>query len=39
VGRNLLLFSHLDGADPDPGYDNLQTPATRTIGLNIDVKF
>ncbi|HEY6901995.1 MAG TPA: SusC/RagA family TonB-linked outer membrane protein [Puia sp.] len=39
VGRNLLLFSHLDGADPDPGVDNLQTPATRTLGLNIDVKF
>jgi len=39
VGRNLLLFSHLDGADPDPGVDNLQTPATRTIGLNINVKF
>ena len=39
VGRNLLLFSHLDGADPDPGVDNLQTPATRTVGLNINVKF
>ena len=39
VGRNLLLFSHLDGADPDPGVDNLQTPATRTIGLNLKVKF
>jgi TonB-linked SusC/RagA family outer membrane protein len=39
VGRNLLLFKHLDGADPDPGYDNLQTPASRTVGLNIDVKF
>ena len=39
VGRNLLLFSHLDGADPDPGVDNLQTPAMRTIGLNVNVKF
>ena len=39
VGRNLLLFSHLDGADPDPGVDNLQTPATRTIGFNLNVKF
>ena len=39
VGRNLLLFKHLDGADPDPGVDNLQTPASRTVGLNIDVKF
>jgi TonB-linked SusC/RagA family outer membrane protein len=39
VGRNLLLFKHLDGADPDPGYDNLQTPASRTVGLNVDVKF
>lgn len=39
VGRNLLLFSHLDGADPDPGVDNLQTPATRTVGLNINFKF
>jgi TonB-linked SusC/RagA family outer membrane protein len=39
VGRNLLLRSHLDGADPDPGVDNLQTPATRTVGLNINVKF
>jgi TonB-linked SusC/RagA family outer membrane protein len=39
VGRNLLLFSHLDGADPDPGVDNLQTPASRTVGLNLNVKF
>ncbi len=39
VGRNLLLFSHLDSADPDPGVDNLQTPASRTIGLNLDLKF
>jgi TonB-linked SusC/RagA family outer membrane protein len=39
VGRNLLLFSHLNYADPDPGVDNLQTPASRTIGLNLNVKF
>lgn len=39
VGRNLLLFSHLNYADPDPGIDNLQTPGSRTIGLNLNVKF
>jgi TonB-linked SusC/RagA family outer membrane protein len=39
VGRNLLLFSHMNYADPDPGVDNLQTPASRTIGLNLNVKF
>lgn len=39
VGRNLVLLSHLDGVDPDPGVDNLQTPASRTIGLNLNVKF
>ncbi len=39
VTRNLLLFSHLNYADPDPGVDNLQTPASRTIGLNLNVKF
>lgn len=39
VGRNLLLFSKIPNVDPDPGVDNLQTPSTRSIGLNLNVKF
>lgn len=39
VGRNLLLWSKLPNVDPDTGADNLQTPATRSMGFNIDLKF
>ena len=39
VGRNLLLVSELKNVDPDPGADNLQTPSTRNIGLNLNVRF
>ncbi|WP_153796084.1 SusC/RagA family TonB-linked outer membrane protein [Foetidibacter luteolus] len=39
VGRNLLLFSKLPNVDPDPRSDNLQTPATRNIGFNVNLKF
>ncbi|HEY1023185.1 MAG TPA: hypothetical protein VGE06_12775 [Flavisolibacter sp.] len=39
VGRNLLLFSKLDNVDPDPGSDNLQTPSTRNIGFNLNLRF
>ncbi|MCC9138923.1 SusC/RagA family TonB-linked outer membrane protein [Pontibacter silvestris] len=39
VGRNLLLWSKLPNVDPDTGADNLQTPATRSMGVNIDLKF
>ncbi|MFD0765459.1 SusC/RagA family TonB-linked outer membrane protein [Mucilaginibacter lutimaris] len=39
VGRNLLLFSKMPNVDPDPASDNLQTPSTRSIGLNLNVKF
>ncbi|MBL4678110.1 MAG: SusC/RagA family TonB-linked outer membrane protein [Mucilaginibacter sp.] len=39
VGRNLLLFSKMPNVDPDPAQDNLQTPSTRSIGLNLNMKF
>ena len=39
VGRNLLLISKLKHVDPDPGSDNLQTPSTRNIGLNLNLRF
>ncbi|MCQ6956502.1 SusC/RagA family TonB-linked outer membrane protein [Mucilaginibacter aquariorum] len=39
VGRNLLLFSKMPNVDPDPASDNLQTPSTRTIGFNANIKF
>lgn len=39
VGRNLLLFSKMPNVDPDPASDNLQTPSTRSYGLNLNVKF
>jgi TonB-linked SusC/RagA family outer membrane protein len=39
VGRNLLLWSKLPNVDPDTGIDNLQTPATRSMGVNIDLQF
>ncbi|MBS7567084.1 SusC/RagA family TonB-linked outer membrane protein [Mucilaginibacter sp. Bleaf8] len=39
VGRNLLLLSKMPNVDPDPAVDNLQTPSTRTIGFNANIKF
>ncbi|MET7000533.1 SusC/RagA family TonB-linked outer membrane protein [Chitinophaga defluvii] len=39
VGRNLLLFSKLPNVDPDPGKDELQTPSTRSMGFNVNLKF
>lgn len=39
VGRNLFLVSELENVDPDPGSDNLQTPSTRNIGINLNVRF
>ncbi len=42
VGRNLLLFTNSSIIDPDQftgAYDNLQTPAFRNIGFNINVNF
>lgn len=39
VGRNLLLASKLPNVDPDPGADNLQTPSTRNIGINLNLRF
>ncbi|MFD2874238.1 SusC/RagA family TonB-linked outer membrane protein [Mucilaginibacter ximonensis] len=39
VGRNLLLFAKIPNVDPDTGLDNLQTPSTRTFGLNLNLKF
>lgn len=39
VGRNLFLFAKIPNVDPDTGVDNLQTPSTRTIGFNANIKF
>ena len=39
IGRNLWLASKIKNIDPDSGVDNLQTPATRSFGVNINVKF
>jgi TonB-linked SusC/RagA family outer membrane protein len=39
VGRNLLLLSKMPNVDPDPATDNLQTPSTRSYGLNLNLKF
>jgi len=39
IGNNLLLFSKLKNADPDLGSDNVETPSTRSIGFNINLKF
>lgn len=39
VGRNLLLFSKLPNVDPDTGKDELQTPSSRSMGFNLNLKF
>lgn len=39
VGRNLLLFTKMPNVDPDAGVDNLQTPSTRSFGINLNLKF
>lgn len=39
VGRNLLLFTKMPNVDPDAGEDNLQTPSTRSMGINFNLKF
>lgn len=39
VGRNLLLFTNMPNVDPDAGSDNLQTPSTRSMGVNLNLKF
>ncbi|MBC9932001.1 SusC/RagA family TonB-linked outer membrane protein [Chitinophaga qingshengii] len=39
VGRNLLLFSKLPNVDPDSGKDDLQTPSSRSMGFNLNLKF
>jgi len=39
IGRNLALWSDLPNVDPDSGTDNLQTPSTRNIGVNLNLSF
>ncbi len=39
VGRNLALWSDVPEVDPDTGRDNLQTPATRNMGFNLNFSF
>lgn len=39
IGSNLLLFSKIKNVDPDSGLDEQQTPLTRQVGFNINLKF
>jgi TonB-linked SusC/RagA family outer membrane protein len=39
VGRNLALWSDVKEVDPDSGLDNLQTPSTRNMGINLNFIF
>lgn len=39
IGRNLAVWSDLPNVDPDPGFDSLQTPSTRNIGVNVNLSF
>lgn len=45
VGRNVFIWTENDFIDPDPygsptgGEENLQTPASRNLGFNINLKF
>lgn len=39
IGSNLLLFSKIKNVDPDSGVDEQQTPLTRQVGFNINLKF
>ncbi len=39
IGNNLLLFAKIPNVDPDSGVDEQQTPSTRQVGFNINLKF
>lgn len=39
IGRNLFLASKIKNVDPDSGRDDLQTPSTRSFGINFNIKF
>jgi TonB-linked SusC/RagA family outer membrane protein len=39
VGRNLAVWTKVPNVDPDTGSDNLQTPSTRNIGINLNFTF
>lgn len=39
IGRNLWMWSNIKYVDPDAGLDNLQTPSSRNIGVNINLIF
>ncbi len=39
VGRNLFLWSKVPNVDPDQGSDNLQTPSSRSMGINVSLTF
>jgi TonB-linked SusC/RagA family outer membrane protein len=39
IGNNLLLFSKLPNADPDQLGNSYETPSTRSIGFNFNLKF
>jgi len=39
VGRNLFLWAKIPNVDPDSGKDNLQSPAMRNFGFNINFTF
>lgn len=39
IGNNLFLLAKIPNVDPDSQGDNLQTPAIRSLGVNINFKF
>lgn len=39
VARNVAVFTKMPNVDPDVGSDNLQTPATRNFGFNVNFSF
>lgn len=39
IGRNLWMSSKIKNVDPDSGSDELQTPAMRTVGFNVNLTF
>jgi TonB-linked SusC/RagA family outer membrane protein len=39
IGRNLWLLSKIKDIDPEVGDGNLQTPAMRSYGFNINIQF
>lgn len=39
IGNNIFLLAKIPNVDPDSESDNLQTPAIRSLGINLNLKF